>query len=377
MEIAIFGAQGIALGTYQAFHNLYPSRKVHCFLVSQIGNNASLLEGIPVLELDHFSKILSQDEKNKIEVLIATPENVMGDIEAALENCGFHYYVRLTSPRWAQLMGYYYIGSKVFMPLSALPVGCHRSDIHMFMAKFYRDRPLAGNHDIPDWISPVQAGAVLCDERVAVLLDSDGENISRKNGNYSELTVLYWIWKNRLIENISIKGSSDKRDKQEKRFDSDKAEYYGLCHYRRILELSEDDILRLNDNGVDVVLPYPMPYEPDIGEHHKRYLAEQDWQALLTALKELQPKYADAFPAVLRQKYFYNYNIILARKKALADYCEWLFPILERIEQLSEPKGWERKDRYIGYMGETLETLYFMYNQDRLEIVHTGCRFFV
>ena len=125
------------------------------------------------------------------------------------------------------------------------------------------------------------------------------------------------------------------------------------------------------------MLPYPMPYEPDIEEHHKRYLAEGDWQALLTALEEVHPEYAKAFSAVLCQQYLYNYNIILARKEVLADYCQWLFPVLERVEHLSEPKGWERKDRYIGYMGETLETLYFMYNRDKLEIVYTGCRFLV
>lgn len=33
-----------------------------------------------------------------------------------------------------------------------------------------------------------------------------------------------------------------------------------------------------------------------------------------------------------------------------------LFPILERTEQLSIPRGWERCDRYIGYLGENLMT---------------------
>ena len=51
--------------------------------------------------------------------------------------------------------------------------------------------------------------------------------------------------------------------------------------------------------------------------------------------------------------------------------CEWLFPILERVEELSVPRGSERADRYIGYMGETLETLYFMANSNKLNIVHT------
>lgn len=135
--------------------------------------------------------------------------------------------------------------------------------------------------------------------------------------------------------------------------------------------------MRLADNEIDVVLPFPMPYEPDIEEHHKRYLADEDWNALLAALGELQPEYASAFPAILKQQYFYNYNIILAKKNVLAKYCRWLFPILERVEQLSKPRGWERQDRYIGYMGETLETLYFMLNKDELNIAHTGCRFLI
>lgn len=371
MNFVIFGAQSIALGVYQAFHRLYPQRGIGCFLVSQRGNNPMELAGIPVLELSGFASGLSQEEKDNLEILIATPENVMEDIEAALEHHGFHCHVRLTSSRWAQFMGYHYIHDRSFMPLAALPIGCHRPEIQIFMAKFYKDLPLTGDYPMPDWITPVQAGAGLCRERVADILDCDGETISDKNGNYSELTVLYWIWKNCLEAKLQAQGNvPDNRDRG-----PDSCRYYGLCHYRRILELSEDDVLRLEDNGVDVVLPYPMPYEPDIEAHHKRYLSDGDWQALLIALKELQPAYKAAFPAILHQQYFYNYNIILAHKEVLADYCSWLFPILERVEELSEPKGWERQDRYIGYLGETLETLYFMYHRDRLNIVHAGCRF--
>lgn len=69
--------------------------------------------------------------------------------------------------------------------------------------------------------------------------------------------------------------------------------------------------------------------------------------------------------------------MILVNRSVLNDYCEWLFPILARVEELSEPKGNERADRYIGYMGETLETLYFMYNADKLNVVHIGCKLLV
>lgn len=358
MNLAIFGAQSIALGVFEAIHNLHPQKNIKCFLVTERGMNPELLLGVPVIELDSFCNSLSLQEKDNIEILIATPENVMSEIEESLDRCGLRCHVRLTSLRWAQLMSYHYTVQGRFLPLSIYPVGYHKANVYMYMAKFYKDKNLSGTYEIPKWISPIQVGAALCEERVADIIDSEGDNISPKNVNYSELTALYWMWKNRLVSKLG-----------------DDKEYYGLVHYRRILDLSEDDILRLENNDIDVVLPFPMPYEPNIEAHHERYLADVDWKALLQALQELQPSYAERFPEILKQRYLYNYNIVLARKDVLADYCEWLFPILERTEQLSQPKGCDRSDRYIGYMGETLCTLYFMVNKDKLNITHAGCRF--
>ena len=65
-------------------------------------------------------------------------------------------------------------------------------------------------------------------------------------------------------------------------------------------------------------------------------------------------------------------TIILAKKKVFADYCAWLYPILDRVEELSDPRGNERCDRYTAYMSESLETLYFMTNVTNLKIYHTG-----
>lgn len=361
MDLVIFGAQGIALGVYKAIQNCYPSRYVRCFLVSERGMNLPMLEGIPVLEVSVFAAKLTQEEKDNIQILIATPENVMQEIEKMLDSYGLHYYVRMDSLRWAEMMGYYYSYNRRFLPLSVLPVGCHKADIRMYMAKSHKDKPLSGEYTVPEWIVPIQVGAALCEDRVADILDCDGKGISVKNGNYSELTGLYWIWKNKLCTKVQI------NDYQ----------YYGLDQYRRMLMLSEDDIWRLSDNGVDVVLPFPMPYEPNIEAHHMRYLSDNDWTAMLYALEEIWPEYAEVFPQILRQQYLYNYNIILARKKVLADYCNWLFPILEYTEQISTPKGNERADRYIGYMGETLCTLYFMYNRNKLNIMHTGNRLLI
>ena len=62
---------------------------------------------------------------------------------------------------------------------------------------------------------PVQVGSELNDN-LGYQKDNDGENISKKNPYYCELTGLYWAWKN---------------------LDAD---YIGLCHYRRIFDVDSD-----------------------------------------------------------------------------------------------------------------------------------------
>lgn len=359
MQLVIYGAQAIALGLHEAYAALCPRRKISCFLVTQMGKNSSTLAGIPVMELASYAASMSEEDKQRVEVLIATPENVQPEIEESLEIHGFFQHHRVTAEEYAAVMEMYYAKTGDFFLLSPLPVGDRKSFARCLVALSEVDKPLRSIVSYENWMEPIQVGTVLGTNVIANLRDNIGDSISHKNRNYSELTALYWLWKNRL----QSEGGGHM--------------YYGLMQYRRRLQISDEDLLRLEANGVDAVLPYPMIYEPNISVHPKRYLNDVDWQALLTALKELQPAYAEALQEVLSQPYFYNYNIILAMKPVLKDYCRWLFPVLERVEELSMPKGDDRADRYIGYMGEVLETLYFMCNKNKLHIVHTGCMFLV
>ena len=357
MEVIIYGAQGVALGTYNAIKTLHPEIKIECFLVTAIGNNAPILGGIPVRELNEFAAGKTDEEKKNIEVLIGTPENVMGAIEKILEDVGIYNHVRLDSMRWAKMQEKAFARKGCFTPLSTYPIGSKKPDIEMYMMIHHKDKKLSTTYVCPNYLIPVQVGAAMTDSVIAELVDNTDENISDKNGDYSELTGLYWMWKNRI------------RQQDEK--------YYGLAHYRRFLELSEDDQSRLATNDIDVILPYPMPYEPNIEAHHLRYLTDREWNGVLQALEELEPEYAKAFNGILKQGYLYNYNIVLAKGKALDEYCRWVFPLLFRIEEINNPNGDKEPNRYMGYVGETLETLYFMYNKNKLKIAHAGCRFLV
>lgn len=368
--IMIYGAKSIALGIHYALKELFPEKEMLGFLVSSRKDNPKVLDGLPVMEIGDFFKEYVETsvtgyKKDEIIVLIGTSEAAHGEIIQTLERYGISHYVCIDWRVEEAFMEQYFTKIKKFVSLHSLmcfekktDLAKYKDNLCVFRVRSHKDLELQNVYDAQKWVHTIQAGASRTELRIADYMDSVHENISDKNGNYCELTALYWIWKNILDINGMEK-------------------YYGMFQYRRLLNINDDDICRIFDNRVDVVLPFPTVHEPDIREHHSRYIAEDDWRAMLQALEELQPNYAEVFRKVQKQPYLYNYNIFLAKKKVLREYCAWLFPVLERTEELSQPKGWERNDRYIGYLGENLLTLYFMYHADNLKIVHTGRKMLV
>lgn len=342
--VALYGAQMVAVSVYFAMKKLYPNVRVVSFIVSDRKENPEFIDGVPVVLLDEF-------KRKDIPILIATPENHHVEIASELEKRGFSCYERIDSEKRTQLLEKYYWVTGMFPALQSFPAGEKKVSAAVYMAKFYKDTPLKESYTCPKWVYPIQAGAALTELRVAELCDNaGGDHISDQNGNYSELTAAYWIRKH-----------AD-------------AEYLGLYHYRRVLEVTEEDLTRIQENDIDVVLPYPSIHYPSIQAHHGRCVEERDWKAMLQAMGELAPAYASALPKLFSGKYFYNFNILIAKKEIFHQYCDWMFPILFRTEELSVPKGSERADRYIGYLGENLTTLFFLYHQKDFKIVHTGCR---
>ena len=143
MQLAIYGAQGYALGAYEALKTLYSKRVIPCFIVSVMGNNAPMLGNIPVREIADVSSEMSKEQKESLEVIIATPENVQPDIEETLENYGFRHYSRLDSDRWGELMKMFHIKLDRFLPLSALPVGYNKPFTRIYMAKAVEESSIA------------------------------------------------------------------------------------------------------------------------------------------------------------------------------------------------------------------------------------------
>lgn len=355
-KTVIYGAQAIALGTYEAIKIINPERSIDCFLVSQMDGNPPFVSGIKVeLLLDYLNSISGKD-KDDIEVLICTPEDLMQEIVGELEKVELFKYKKVDSRCFAELQEKAFAVTKEFFSIRSFYKGNAKPVVKIYKMIHEKDRKLSSEIQLNVGTIDLQVGAALSNKRMAELADDMGNNISRKNPYYSELTGLYWIWKNELIH-----------------IDSGEA-YYGLAHYRRFLDLSDEDVYRLLNNQIDVVLPYPLPYEPNMESHHRRYLSKQEWKSTISAIEELYPEKVQDYRRVLSQRYLFNYNIILAKREVLNDYCEWLFPILSRVETINALSG-EENNRYIGYIAETLETMYFMSKKNELKIACCGVRF--
>lgn len=228
---------------------------------------------------------------------------------------------------------------------------------------------------------PVRCGAVYDErENVTMLGDDTGDNISEKRNSYCELTVQYWAWKNV------------------------KADYYGLCHYRRYLSFSKNqhyvknqfqvvEDLSINQktcekyglyfesaqrtlsvSNADIVLPELF----DIGQinaipgftHLDRYyeeLGKEFADSSIAKLEKVVEKYCPDYLSDLKE-YFsqgkaYFCNCFLMKKDIFDEYSQWLFDILFQLEpQIDYTHLSMKKSRILGFFSEDLFSIYFMKN---------------
>lgn len=357
----IYGAGIVATGIYMAIKSKYSVRP-EAFLVSDREKNPVEIDNIPVTVLTDWDRF-----DTEIVYLVAVPPIHHEAIRGSLCGNGVdeRQIIWIDCLMENRIMEEFYRSQKHFLTVSqkleesgrlTQPLENGLSDgggsvqkVEVFQARSHKDRQLRSRRKHADYIRPIQAGAALASRAFLDLRDDVGDNISAKNGNYCELTAGYYAWKH------------------------SSADYKGLCHYRRIFDLSDEQMQRiLSDGGIDVILPYPSVHFPNIFSQHVRYVADRDWNAMLLALEERAPDYRDKLECLFCGQYFYNFNMVIAKREIFDDYCGFLFSVLKRTEDLAAPAGKKRSDRFAGYLGENLTTLYFLANTDQFKILHTG-----
>ena len=181
------------------------------------------------------------------------------------------------------------------------------------------------------------------------LNDALGENISFKNKSYCELTGLYWMWKN-----------SDSK-------------ILGLEHYRRYFVNNSKDKQLLTKTQIvndlasyDIILPKKDPLI-FMGKTADQYFGDVHdplvWTLTRNIIEKDFPQYLSDFDWYSTQYTGYSYNMMIASKEIVDEYCKWLFKILESLEKIVDLKKYNNyNQRMFGFVSERLLNIWIKHN---------------
>lgn len=210
--------------------------------------------------------------------------------------------------------------------------------------------------------------------------DNTGDNISSKNKYYSELTAIYWVWKNHPSPVV------------------------GICHYRRLYSIKEEPfayrIKRLlyfpiglwkkrygliyTSNtafwkqhiismaeaesflsiGYDAIMPLQRKLRYSVEKHFERYHRAEDLRLAEQIINDLHPEFLATFQTMLKGNRIYANNMFVLRKADFDKLCEWLFSILFEFENrinLEQFTGYQ--ERILGFISERLITTWVIHNK--------------
>lgn len=191
---------------------------------------------------------------------------------------------------------------------------------------------------------PIHVGRAISrykDEMTGMIGDDTGDNISKKNPYYSEMTALYWVWKN-----------------------YNNSEYIGFCHYRRYFgeKITDDNIDSFFADGTDVILAGPMFRHYNRWNFLKTYVGGEDLAIMQMIVKNLYPDYYATMSRYANDYIDYPLNMLLCRREMFDKYAEWIFSILFECEKYVKLSSYSRARRIYGYLAEFLMPVFFLHN---------------
>lgn len=234
------------------------------------------------------------------------------------------------------------------------------------LVAYHKDSPIVKT----DCLIPIQVGRSLAKEKLDMIGDDTGDNISSKNPNYCELTALYWAWKNQ-----------DKLDNPD---------YLGLFHYRRLFDFNDCDepffydfskktcdkfgwndekIIKYCQNYdiisapiVDVHPPFKENKTISVKKLYKISHRLSDLKTTIKIIKEKYPEYYQTTKDYINSKKSSYFNMSIMKKEIFNDYCNWLFDILFEVEKRITIPSDPYQSRVFGFLGERLLNIYINYH---------------
>ncbi|HJE45709.1 DUF4422 domain-containing protein [Levilactobacillus namurensis] len=204
---------------------------------------------------------------------------------------------------------------------------------------------------------PIQVGSANKDTIAGYIRDDMGDNISKLNPNYSELTGLYYIWKNVH------------------------SRYKGMVHYRRYLKgeypnsVVENDssfkkILTADDLNMllkktDIILPKKRRYYVETNYSHFIHAhISESLDCTREVIKDSCPEYLNSYEYVLNMRSAHMFNMFIMESTLFDKYCSWLFSILFKLQNKIDINNYVGQEaRVFGYVSELLLDVWIKQNQ--------------
>ena len=215
---------------------------------------------------------------------------------------------------------------------------------------------------------PIHVGKANSKYDLGIQGDDTGDNISKENPHFCELTGLYWAWKN-----------------------MQPVDYIGLCHYRRyfnfhthgtmfsdstIIHSEKFDDLDLSLPNIDglfsqydavIAKPRIYPYSLSVD-----YCVGQVSEDLLTLYEVVEAKYpdysVDMKNVFLKNNKLSHYNMFILRWEDFNNYCEWLFDVLFEVRKKINIENYSvYQGRIWGFMSERLLQVWLLHNNKRVK----------
>ncbi len=225
---------------------------------------------------------------------------------------------------------------------------------------------------------PVMVGNALNPPQSDMEGDDTGISISEKNRYYSELTGIYWVWKN---TNQDITGCCHYR-RYFNASDTEPVDYrlkrsfyylaglwkkrYGLIYTNNIRRfrnkiLGKNEIIQILQN-YDGILPQKRKLRYTVEEHYRRYHNFTDLGIISQVLSKNHPDYLDAYNRMLKGRGLYANNMFVLPAKHYDRFMEWWFSVLFEIEHaisVDDYKGYQQ--RVMGFIAERMLTTWFLH----------------
>lgn len=211
---------------------------------------------------------------------------------------------------------------------------------------------------------PLHVGKALSSLDLKILGDDTGDNISKKNASFCELTGLYWAWKN--LRGVDI---------------------VGLCHYRRyfdfhnqcrkgfpIIEIGTEQFetidLSVPANYIESLQPneiiVPKPYigNPLLIDYCCNHISD-DFRTLCKVIRDnCGLDDYNVFKKVIMGNRIRIANMFIMRWNDFDKYCNWLFSILFEVEKRIDIASYSNYQRRVfGFMSERLLNVYIEKNR--------------